>query len=154
MHRSLLTNNTIRMSYPFTCLFLFTLSFSFEYILQVNSFEQNMQLTFPHSNADTDKLNYGEEALDASHVPTLHKRFDPPSNISPNLLVLVPVIQQSEVHLLRPKRRRTQQNAACSENPVCAAAGLVNDCCPTIDGMVLECCSLTLPPSKLYCCFL
>jgi hypothetical protein len=42
--------------------------------------------------------------------------------------------------------RRTQASAACAANPVCAAAGLVDDCCPTRAGMFLECCSQTDPP--------
>ena len=59
---------------------------------------------------------------------------------------------QSEVATFGLEVRRIQGNvAACSANPVCAAAGLVDDCCPTSAGMVLSCCSQTSPPGAFFC---
>ena len=69
---------------------------------------------------------------------------DIPSVRSPNFISTY--IQQSEAATFDSEVRRTQTNAACSANPECAAAGLVNDCCPTSSGMFLLCCSSTLSP--------
>ena len=67
---------------------------------------------------------------------------------SPNLISIHH--QPSEAVTYDSEVRRTQSNAACSANPECAAAGLVDDCCPTSSGMFLSCCPQTLPPGALW----
>lgn len=68
---------------------------------------------------------------------------------SPNLISIHH--QPSEAVAYDSEVRRTQSNAAaCSANPECAAAGLVDDCCPTSSGMFLSCCPQTLPPGALW----
>jgi hypothetical protein len=36
--------------------------------------------------------------------------------------------------------KKQNQDAACSENAACAALGLIDACCPTIDNVFLDCC--------------
>jgi len=43
--------------------------------------------------------------------------------------------------------KRALQSAACSAHPQCAAAGLVNDCCPTAEGVFLGCCDDNRTPA-------
>lgn len=67
---------------------------------------------------------------------------------SPNLISIHN--QPSEAVIYDSEVRRTQVNTACSANPECAAAGLVDDCCPTSSGMFLSCCPQTLSPGALW----
>jgi hypothetical protein len=143
------TNDTIRQVYQFTCLFLLILnllaqSFNFEFIVQAKELEATVHIR--STNVDTEKMKHERRQHPTVRMSSRHEVNVHQVTISPNFWI----IQQSEANLLRPQRRRIQ-NAACSENPGCAAAGLVNDCCPNSEGKVLECCSLTLPPSTL--CF-
>jgi hypothetical protein len=47
-------------------------------------------------------------------------------------------------------RKAQQAVAACSAYPACAAAGLVNDCCPTSDNVFLGCCAVTSAPGMWF----
>jgi hypothetical protein len=68
------------------------------------------------------------------------------STVSPNFISMQP---WDAATLVSEVRRTLQSNAACAANPVCAAAGLADDCCPTSSGMFLMCCSQTTPPGAI-----
>jgi hypothetical protein len=89
---------------------------------------------------DTELWN--QERLDR---PQRVSKLRRPKLVSPFISPNSPTtFEQSEVMTLR--QRRTQQATECSAYPACADAGLVNDCCPTAQGVVLGCCSITSSP--------
>ena len=87
---------------------------------------------------------YYQASVVTERSKAMHQDGDMPLITSPNFLSNH--IQHSEVVTYGSIARRTQANAACSANPVCAASGLADDCCPTSSGMFLLCCSQTEPP--------
>lgn len=84
-------------------------------------------------------------------IATMNVDEDLPVILSPSFRSIQQQ-HQSEVATFGSEVRRIQANAvACSANPACAAAGLVDDCCPTSTGMFLSCCTQTSPPGAFFC---
>lgn len=93
--------------------------------------------------ADSDVVPFVQVHYTASQRMN-HERMNSPSRFLP--IVLSPNSEaDSEV---RWSRRTQETVAACSAYPACAAAGLVNDCCPTSQGVFLGCCDVTSSPGS------
>lgn len=48
---------------------------------------------------------------------------------------------QSSSPSSKPSLEQPEDSALCASNPTCAALGLAGHCCPTVDDVVLDCCS-------------
>lgn len=49
------------------------------------------------------------------------------------------------VHMV-PTNQTTYPIESCSTNSACDAAGIIGDCCPTLDGTYLGCCPVDIAP--------
>jgi hypothetical protein len=90
-------------------------------------------------------------AADPGVAPLVQVRYTASQRFNHERMNALPQFRLSEDDSeARWSRRSLQAVAACSAYPVCAAAGLVNDCCPTSDGVILGCCDVTSSPGMWF----
>ena len=80
----------------------------------------------------------------APYVPPTAPVVPPPA---PTILVppTAPVVPPPAPTILLPPTAPVPVATSCPVYPVCASLGLIGECCPTTEGIVLDCCSGIVP---------